>query len=364
LTPVKSISGLPFDGPSYSVKVEPEGLFFYVFATLTITPLQRIPVDEQLFFQFSDDGKTLDPALPVLASAEPKILVGHFSGFGISRTNSADRAAFLRQQSTDAERNIQRAFIEQVTWKRQRRQAGLDAGSGPELEAIVNEFKKQVIKPLLQAAANCDEGENVMRKIAGFERQKQMAGIESQSVFDDPEYTPYFNALYARCEEEAIRKCKAKKDPSILMIFWMSYARQTQLAGAAAGASDFSGMVNKARRICLPHSYTATGGGSKMKMSGTICDLGKPFQLTAIGHNGVTYQYSFRPGGPTFGGLSYTGSSGGCTESGTGTYTVALSEDAATGTVTYTVSGNVTCQGVGGNFSGSLSFTLDEAPPC
>jgi len=109
-------------------------------------------------------------------------------------------------------------------------------------------------------------------------------------------------------------------------------------------------------------SYTATGG-SKMKMSGTVPDLEKPFNLTAAGVNGLAYKYSFRPGGPTFGGLSYTGSASGYTESGTGKYTVSLSEDGESGTITYNVSGKLVGPEISYRFSDSETFKLVRKDP-
>ncbi|MBI5871287.1 MAG: hypothetical protein HZB44_10120 [Actinobacteria bacterium] len=108
--------------------------------------------------------------------------------------------------------------------------------------------------------------------------------------------------------------------------------------------------------------YIASGG-SKMVMSGTICDLEAGFKLSAVGQNGIAYAFTFTPSNAKAGSMSYSGSGSGCTESGTGTYTVNLSDDEKSGTITENISGNITCSQVNENFSDSESFDINEAPP-
>ena len=363
MVPVKSISGLPFGGPSYSVQFAPEGLFFYDSATLTITPRQEIPISEQVFFQFSDDGGTLDPASPVVASREMKIVVDHFSGFGISRTNAEERGNFLRRQSADAERRFNERLARELQIARMKELLGVqDESSSSQDSKSSYEYEDEVLRPLLQAGvASCEGGQETIKKIISWERRRQLLGSPSSTRISNAELQSFSSAVEAKCREEASRKCKAARDPSIYVTYMLGVERMKQLLGAATGPD--TNLLAEAKRICLPHSYAATGG-SKMQMSGTICDVEKPFQLSAAGKNGATYQYSFRPGGPTFGGVSYTGSQSGCTESGSGQYTVTLSEDGASGTINYSVSGRIVCPYVNSGFSGSESFQLTAAPPC
>ncbi len=56
-----AVSGLPFGGEqTYAAQLEPEGLFFNNFVTLTITPAQEIPLKEQIFFGYSGSGQRCD----------------------------------------------------------------------------------------------------------------------------------------------------------------------------------------------------------------------------------------------------------------------------------------------------------------
>lgn len=110
-------------------------------------------------------------------------------------------------------------------------------------------------------------------------------------------------------------------------------------------------------------SYTAAGG-AHITLSGTICSLESPFQLSGSGQNGIAYSYNFAPSSEKGGSMTYTGSGEGCTESGSGSYTVSLSEDGDTGTITYNVSGNLTCPEISTGISGSETFQLAKRDPC
>lgn len=110
--------------------------------------------------------------------------------------------------------------------------------------------------------------------------------------------------------------------------------------------------------VNLGAAYTASGG--KFSMSGSVCDLEKPFHLT--GHGDLEYHFTFNPGSANAGSMNYSGSGGGCTESGRGTYTVRAGMDQKSLTVDFQVSGKVGCFGAGGSFTGGADFTLTEAP--
>lgn len=112
-------------------------------------------------------------------------------------------------------------------------------------------------------------------------------------------------------------------------------------------------------------SYRASGG-QKMNMIGLICDLGKPFQLNAMGDNGLSYEFSFSPADDASGSFQYSGSAEGCTESGSGAYTVQLSDDGSTGTIQVEVSGSIDCGDIKNTFSdtGSFDLTADPGASC
>ena len=60
-----------------------------------------------------------------------------------------------------------------------------------------------------------------------------------------------------------------------------------------------------------------------MKVSGTACDLAKPFTVSG-GGGGMTVKFSYAPAGATGGKVGYTGGGPGAPMAGAGTYTVTL----------------------------------------
>jgi hypothetical protein len=98
--------------------------------------------------------------------------------------------------------------------------------------------------------------------------------------------------------------------------------------------------------------YTASGG-SGVSFSGTVPDLAAPFTLAGQG-TGFTVEFSFTPADSRSGSLSYTGSGGGASLKGTGTYTIAGDEPGPL-TLSYNAEG---CANVGGCRSTSNAITL------
>ena len=98
--------------------------------------------------------------------------------------------------------------------------------------------------------------------------------------------------------------------------------------------------------------YVASGG-TTVTFSGTIADLAAPFTLAGTGP-GFTVEFSFAPTSAAGGSLSYTGSGGGATLTGSGTYTI-TGDDPNLLTLTYNAQG---CADVGGCRSTSNAITL------
>lgn len=127
-----------------------------------------------------------------------------------------------------------------------------------------------------------------------------------------------------------------------------------------------SSVINEQVRVaeqlvpkCEVRSYKATGGGGDWAASGTICDIAKPFTLSG---SGLTVKAT--PGGATGGRYQLTGSAGGASWSGNGSYTVRRDRDGAGGTLTLT--GTNTIQTPLGAYSdsGKATFTLTRIDPC
>ena len=160
-------------------------------------------------------------------------------------------------------------------------------------------------------------------------------------------------------EAAAIAECKAKSDPSILVNYWKT-------TGTAPAGAALAELEARAKPICVAqgggnsHSYKIAGNAGPMTVSGTACDLAKPFTVSG-GGGGMTVKFSYAPAGASGGKVSYTGGGPGAPMSGAGTYTVTL--DGKGGTIKQTHSGKVNIP-MGGSATHTDILNLTPTGPC
>jgi hypothetical protein len=171
---------------------------------------------------------------------------------------------------------------------------------------------------------------------------------------------PTRQASADKAEDAATAECKAKSDPSILVNYWR------KVAAAPPGPAAAADMETRARTICVArggggsHSYRIAGNAGPMKVSGTACDLAKPFTVSGAG-GGMKVTFSYAPSGTSGGKVSYTGGGPGAPMAGAGTYAVTL--DGAGGTIRQTHTGKVAIP-FGGSATNTDVLKLSPIPPC
>lgn len=160
-------------------------------------------------------------------------------------------------------------------------------------------------------------------------------------------------------EEAATAKCKAKSDPSILVDYWRTVT-------APASPAALADLESRAKTICVTRgggssrSYQIAGNAGPMKVSGTACNLVKPFTVSG-GGGGMTIIFTYAPNSGTGGKVSYTGGGPGAPMAGAGTYSVTLDEKG--GTIKQTHTGKVTIP-FGGSATNTDVLKLTPIPPC
>lgn len=279
------------DFPTYTVLFEPTGTQFMDWATLVITPSKDVPVPDQFMYQLNDAATEFGAAFVDPMAKAPTILLDHFSGYGLAQATDPQRAAVLSKGAADAEARIQSEFASLLGKERQAQLLGgeSDATIGDSFEAYSKEYEEQVIKPRLEAAgASCEAMGQAVRTVLGYERQRQLLGVQSSSNVDASQILQdALNATDGPCEKEAIKKCKAAKDPGILIAFWLGLERQRQLLGSEGSGLDVNAMITKARAMCAPSAYDADGqlpsAPSGIVMKGHICSLAEPFSVRLSG---------------------------------------------------------------------------------
>jgi hypothetical protein len=352
LTPLTTVTGITESGAVHAVRLEPDGLTFVELPALTIVPATPIAVTDQLMFAANSDGSDAGSALIDAKATDMVILLEHFSVAGAAEVTSPERAAFLERQANAAEERIRSEVGAKLGDERIAQLTGQE-GKGVDISKAMDEYARDVVAPRIEAASSsCAAAATAIQTVLGLERQRQLLGMGSA----DFDLAGVLSLGDAPCEKEAIDACKAAKDPSILIRYWLGAERTRQLLGMESNF-DLSTMVERAKAICLPHSYTAEGGADDFHGTGTICDLSKPFTIAGSGVNVV-----FTPTSDTAGSYDYTGSAAGVTLYGSGTYTASATDQG--GTITASGSGSVeTPLGVFSN-DGTETYNLTAIDPC
>jgi len=262
MTPVSAIEDFPFSGGlGGAVKLEPDGLFFYEDAILTIEPADDIPVENQVFFGFDAESQGLYLAMPVVDSAAIQIRLQHFSGAGVGNGVSAEVAKALDRIADRNEARI-RSEVGQYLSEQRMRTLLNDQEDNTELvaqlEAAMKSSLNDVVKPRLKAAlsasATCEQGRRAVQTLLGYERQRQLLGFTGPQYDPGVDLSDLFVKLGRKCLDEAYQACQENHVIHQIIPAWLGYERQRQLLGVAddSGTSDYGWqLVEKCLRFEL-----------------------------------------------------------------------------------------------------------------
>lgn len=305
MTAVKTLDGAPVDtNTPAAVQLEPSGLIFKDFVTLTIVPGKEIPVEQQVIFGYEGDGKDYHLALVDPKSKEIKIKLLGFSGAGVSM--SSGRGWGSGMQVASAKTRLIQKFAEATQEERRAVERGETPKSTKELlKPFLDAFYEQVVKVKIEAGErDCQHAKQALEDLHFHERMLQLAG----------------------------------------------------LADSATGSPGFTETVKHLLEIgnrCA-RPYQVVGGLDDWQTNTKVCDIMKPFTLTG---GGFTMEFS----GGMSGTYSYTGP---FNANGTGSYSISLPDGPGKpGTMTGGGEGQVTGDKVYTG-SGVEKYTLTPIPPC
>ncbi|MBA4385729.1 MAG: hypothetical protein C0410_13410, partial [Anaerolinea sp.] len=261
MTPVATLTGLPFgSADSLAVQLEPEGLSFNNFVTLTITPKEMIPVDQQLMFTYQGAGQDVILAFPVVDSKEIKMQLLHFSGYGVTKGLLADIEPARNRIGGTAERRIQSAAAERLGRERQSQLLGSeDSSEGlKDLADLFQQYEDEVVKPRIAAAGeSCAAGQLALQTVLGFERQKQLLGMESNGMQD---VVDLMDVVGLVCVKEEYEMCKNDHVIHRMIAVWLGMERQSQLLGGGV-ATEAIKLAKDLTQKCLSFElvFSSTG---------------------------------------------------------------------------------------------------------
>jgi hypothetical protein len=325
MTPVSSISGLPFGGAqSYAVKLDPEGLFLYKDAILTIAPSQPITLESQLFFGYHGDGQNMILAAPVSDSMDMKIRLIHFSGYGVAEVdinNMPDQQNQLGADTLDRIQSLVAKYLEEERI-RQRSRVEDTLLTPDRLVDLIDQYEEQVVKPALQAAGDsCEAGKTAIAALVELERTRQLLGITSAGIFN-ADLIDLISKVSQVCVREAYQECVDKHIIYKMIPLWIGLMRQNELLGGDNRNGPQPEEIKLAEELttkCLTFelqftsqgSFEPGGGGYKSEVKAVVRLQFDPINIIIKGEaplDSVSFEFTppagctatSTPGGGTF----------------------------------------------------------------
>ena len=249
LTPVTSISGMPFGGEqTYAVQLSPEGLFLQNFAILTITPAVEIPIAAQLVFGYLGKGKDVILAATVVDSNEIKINVLHFSGNGVTNGLMEFANSVREFFGGNVERRLENALNEELI--RIRQQGGDSREVVAAYEEALRQYEDQVVRPrVADAGESCAAGTLAIQTVYRLGRQRQLLGLDSEGGDPLERYPGLRDTVTQVCMEEEYKLCAEEHVIWRILPAWRSFERQYILTGNGGTADN--AVLQKARELTI-----------------------------------------------------------------------------------------------------------------
>jgi len=251
MTPIESMEGLPLvGGLAAGVQLEPEGMSFYDFVTLTIEPALDIPVDQQIPIGSSGvDGAVYIPLIdPESTTVRLRLL--HFSSGGVAKGYLADLAPVRQRLGGTADARLQSLMAAELARARQTQlltgEETLDMGL---IESLMKQWKEQVLKPRLAAAGeSCAAGRLAIETLLGYERQVQLLGVGESMMGELDDLLPKVARV---CVREEYELCRDEHIVHRMIPVLLNLKRQTELMGGGAEMDQVIAQAEDLTRKCL-----------------------------------------------------------------------------------------------------------------
>jgi hypothetical protein len=322
MTPITSMEGLPLtEGLAAGVQLEPEGMTFYEVVTLTIEPAEPLPIEQTL--PIGSSGETGALYIPFI-DPDPETVhlrLLHFSSAGLSKGLTADLEPVRQRLGGDLETRLISLANAEIAHARQTGEGNPSANADlmAALDYLLTQFREHVLKPRIAAAGeSCAAGRLAIETVLSYGRQRQLLGMEEDSIQETVDLMPTMARVCLREEYELCRDehIVHRMIPAILGI-----ERQRQLLGITSPEMDqvmaeAEDLAAKCLRFELEfESLTEmTGEGARVtsEVESKVILQYEPGSLTAPhGSSALTntiFEFVLPPGGCTA-----TGARGGAT---------------------------------------------------
>jgi len=314
MTAVKTLDGAPLDtNTPTAVQLEPSGLHFNEFLTLTIVPAKEMPIKNQVMFGYEGDGKDyhLMPIDP--KSKEIKIKMINFSAGGVGSASDVAWAANLAIQARDAAARMQHKMGEYMRSDRMEVLLGESEGD-PDWHAKLikayDDWEDQVVRKEMAAAElDCKHARKALHRLVDLGRGRRLIGVDEGRIVT--ENMAKFNEMAAKCRR----------------------------------------------------SFRVAASSNSVSFTGEICSLDRMFSIDGK-YPGGSAKTTFEPGNAAdddkSGTTIVTGGGGACTHTGGGEFTVTHNEDGSS-TLKWTTTDSIACPGFSNTRTATFTLPLQPA---
>lgn len=168
------------------------------------------------------------------------IVAQHFSGYGFADLKNAVQERYVKWTTTRAEERLRSEVATVLTEERQRQLLGTESTGEAALEVVVqkmDDYEVQVVLPRIAAAVtSCAAAKEAIATALVSEWQRQLLGAGARKTRDNEPKLPPLPEILALtlnpCEKDAVERCKAAKDPGILIAYWVGANRQAECSAA------------------------------------------------------------------------------------------------------------------------------------
>ena len=245
----------------HGVQLEPGGLHFIEAATLTIEPVVAVPIAQQSFFGYQDDGADLHP-IPGELGAAARLRVTHFSGYGmatLAREKSVS-GVFVDVVPAGLEARLRGAMA--AAFGQARAGTISSAQLNVTVEALLTQYENEVLA-LLRAAAprSCANAITAFSADLGNSRQRELLGLSGGNLANALQT---MKTLRSSCFEEANKRCRVSGNIEQLLVDHLGLERQAELIGAgdADATAREESAIDKCGRYELQFDSTLTYDGA------------------------------------------------------------------------------------------------------
>jgi hypothetical protein len=301
----------------WGVDFGPPGLEFFEVARLAVTPPAGTPAGERV--AVSVDRGEVTPAFSFPEKDPTVIAVPHFSSYADVRLSPG----YQLQQKVFASDRASKDIATRTAAFLATHNGGFGPELGDQLSRAFDEYAKSVVAPLFETTSySCENIQRAIQAAGGLERQLNLLSMDPPK--DLKTLQDGVRTMLAggdECEKRTIELCRSRRDPKVLLRYWLGLERTRNLMGFNAGSDSLvlGDAIERAKKLCRG-SYSAKGTAPGGTITGVVRDLGKPFTLTAT-LTGGSGAFRFLPADDSSGSWEFTGGGGGAVQTGSGRYT-------------------------------------------